>query len=249
MGRPRRQGPLPPEGTKWFDFDITGHQRRKHRHGLVDRNAPRAAPRIWLRLCEGEPLRSDGVLVRCRVLAPGGSTTSCTCPHNAHTRTCRTCTCTCGWGVVVVAVVAGGEPQEKGERCVLCFRIEPAARRPLAADMSAVCPRFQDLGLLGAAGGCWGGRGFHSMVLEESKAHRGERGGNSTAAGRRRIWGSCPWRVCVRVVRERVCLCALVLLHDLSLHDFIISRGTASQHLPTTCYLPQICSKQRRRPA
>lgn len=205
MGRPRRQGPLPPEGTKWFDFDITGHQRRKHRHGLVDRNAPRAAPRIWLRLREGEPLRSDGVLVRCRVLAPGRLDNflhlpaQCTHTHMSHMH----------MGVVVVAVVAGGEPQEKGERRVLCFRIEPAARRPLAADMSAVCPRFQDLGPLGAAGGCWGGRGFHSMVLEENKAHtqRGEGRKLERRAGGEfggAVLGVC---VCALCERERVCLC------------------------------------------
>lgn len=61
VGNPRRQGPLPPEGTKWFDFDITGHQRRKHRLGLVDRNAPRAAPRIWLRLCKGDRFDPTGI--------------------------------------------------------------------------------------------------------------------------------------------------------------------------------------------
>lgn len=168
-----------------------------------------------------------------------------------HTRTCRTCTCTCGWGVVEVAVVAGGEPQEEGERCVRCFRIEPAARRPLAGDMSAVCPRFQDLGLLGAAGGCWGARGFHSMVLEENKAHRGERGGNSRAAGRRRIWGNCPWRVCVRVVRERgcVCVCLCYCMTSLCTTLLLVEVPTASQYLPTTCYLPQIFSKQKGGPA
>lgn len=128
-------------------------------------------------------------------------------PHNAHTRTCRTCTCTCGWGVVVVAVVAGGETQEEGERCVLCFRIEPAARRPLAGDMSAVCPRFQDLGLLGAAGGCWGGRGFHSMVLEESKAQRGERGGNSSGGQEANLGELSLACVCALCVRERGCVC------------------------------------------
>lgn len=138
---PGGQGPLPPEGTKWFDFDITGHQRRKHRHGLVDRNAPRAAPRIWLRLCEGDRFDPTGFSYDAEFWLRRGSTplapaAQCRHAHVAH---------------VPVGGGCRGAPRRGRALCV-CFRIEPAARRPLAGDMSAVCPRFPRFG---GAGGCW----------------------------------------------------------------------------------------------
>lgn len=167
---PGGQGPLPPEGTKWFDFDITGHQRRKHRHGLVDRNAPRAAPRIWLRLCEGDRFDPTGFSYDAEFWLRRGSTplapaAQCRHAHVAH---------------VPVGGGVADEPQEERERCVSVSESSPLQGGPWQGTCPPCAQGFQDLGELGAAGS-------KRLPFHVSRKKQG-RGAETRAAGRRRIW-------------------------------------------------------------
>lgn len=152
----------------------------------------------------GRPLRSDEVLVRCRVLAPERLDTSCTC-RTMQTRTCGTCTC--GWGLQT-------SPKKRAS-AVSVSEFEPAARRPLAGDMSAACLRFQDLGELGAAG-------RKRLPFHVSRKKQG-RGAETPAAGRRRIWDLAAT---VHAVSQSVPL-PVFLCYGTTAQD-LTSRGTAS---------------------
>lgn len=229
--RPGGPGPLPPEGRKWFDFDITGHQRRKHRLGFCRSQRPGAAPRIWLRLCEGYrldptdssydaefwlPPRRGSTLV-----APGGQ---CRCAHAAYLHS----VVPVGGGVLFllgkggVGWQTGRGPQgtqEKGERLHVCFRIEPAARSALAGDMCAVCPRFSRFG------GSWGPAGAllgrRMLLFHGSRRKSRQRGGNSSGGQEANLGGRGPlgglgdthallfvcW-VCVCALSLPLCACA-----------------------------------------
>lgn len=175
VGRPPGgQGPLPPEGTKWFDFDITGHQRRKHRLGLVDRNAPRAAPRIWLRLCEGDRFDPTGLsydaefwLREARHLL-----------HLAHNADAHMSHMYLWGGGAEVA----DEPQEEGERSLSVSESSPLQGGP----WQGTCPPPAQGSKIRGSWGLLGAGCFHSMVLE---GHRAGRGAETRAAGRRRILG------------------------------------------------------------
>lgn len=141
--RPGGQGPLPPEGRKWFDFDITGHQRRKHRLGFVDRNAPGSAPRIWLRLCEGDRLDPTDSSYDAEFWLQGGSTLvapggQCRCAHAAH--------CACGWGGTVA-------PRNGRALSMYVSESSPLQGLPWQGTCPPCAQGFQGLEELGAAGG------------------------------------------------------------------------------------------------
>lgn len=211
--RPGGQGPLPPEGRKWFDFDITGHQRRKHRLGFVDRNAPGSAPRIWLRLCEGDRLDPTDSSYDAEFWLRGGSTLvapggQCRCAHAAH--------CTCGWGGTVA-------PRKGRALSMYVSESSPLQGLPWQGTCPPCAQGFQGLEELGAAGGCWGGRGFYSMVLEEKSR---QRGGNSSGGQEANFGGIgglgdshavCVSMSCVSVCLLPLpqCLCYCRILQDL----------------------------------
>lgn len=89
----------------------------------------------------GRPLRSDGVLVRCRVLAPERLDTSCTC-RTMQTRTCGTCTC--GWGL---------QRSPKKRASAAC--VFPNRARCKEAPGRGHVRRVPKVPRFGGAGGCW----------------------------------------------------------------------------------------------
>lgn len=236
--RPGGPGPLPPEGRKWFDFDITGHQRRKHRLGFCRSQRPGAAPRIWLRLCEGYrldptdssydaefwlPPRRGSTLV-----APGGQ---CRCAHAAYLHS----VVPVGGGVLFLLGKGGwdgrqGEghkaPKKRASASMSVSESSPLQGVPWQGTCAPCAQGFQGLGGAGALlGPCWGGGCFYSMVLEENQG----RGAETRAAGRRRtlgggdLWGdlatltpSCSYVGCVSVPSPCLCARVLVILQELA---------------------------------
>lgn len=178
---PRRQGSLPPEGTKWFDFDITGQQRRG---GNTDLGLSIATP-------PGRRRESGCDFVKA------------TAPIRRISRTMQSFGCLRLDTRTYCARRHGGEGAfRKRERSV--SECSPLQGGP----WQGTCPPFFQ-GSQGSGWGAIGGRGcFHSMVLEnkaegrKSRAAGRRRNLGESGLGDRHIVCLC---VCVPV-----CLCACV---------------------------------------
>lgn len=219
--------PPPWDATRWTRAPAARGEKvvrfRHHRASEAETQTwvcrsqrPRVGAANLAATLRGRPLRSDGLLVRCRVLAPRRLDTCCTW-RTMQMRTCSTLYLWVGWH---------SSPKKRASAVHVCFRIEPAARTPLAGDMSAVCPRFPRFG---GAGGCWGLLGGTRLLFHGSRRKIKAEGRKLERRAGGELWGNWgTWRqsrslcqylgmLCVSVCLLPLpqCLCYCRILQDL----------------------------------